>query len=54
MGFGELALMYDAPRAATVQAASADVVTWAIDRHTFKQVMIGSTQRRVRAAFVVC
>jgi CRP-like cAMP-binding protein len=47
MGFGELALMYDAPRAATVQAVSDDVVTWAIDRTTFKQVMIGTTQRRV-------
>lgn len=46
MGFGELALMYDAPRAATVQAVSEGVVAWAIDRITFKQVMIGTTQRR--------
>ena len=48
MGFGELALMYDAPRAATVVATS-NVTTWAIDRVTFKQVMFGTTQRRVRA-----
>ena len=47
MVFGELALMYDAPRAATVLATS-PVLTWAIDRLTFKQVMFGTTQRRVR------
>lgn len=43
MGFGELALMYDAPRAATVQATSDVAKTWAIDRLTFKQVMMGTT-----------
>jgi hypothetical protein len=46
MVFGELALMYDAPRAATVVATS-PVRTWAMDRLTFKQVMFGTTLRRV-------
>ena len=47
-GFGELALLYDAPRAATVVATS-DVRAWAVDRVTFKHVMIGTTMRKVRA-----
>jgi CRP-like cAMP-binding protein len=47
MGFGELALLYDSPRAATVVASSA-VQTWAIDRVSFKRVMIGTTIRKVR------
>lgn len=45
MGFGELALMYDAPRAATVKA-TADVQAWAIDRIAFKQVMMGTTTKK--------
>lgn len=45
MGFGELALLYDAPRAATVVAMT-DVRAWAVDRMTFKQVMIGTTIRK--------
>lgn len=45
MGFGELALMYDSPRAATVKATS-DVVSWAIDRQSFKRVMMGTTTKR--------
>lgn len=45
--FGELALLYDAPRAATVVATSAGGVrAWAVDRVTFKQVMIGTTMRK--------
>eukprot|EP00753_Platysulcus_tardus_P007013 PLAT14773.1.p1 GENE.PLAT14773.1~~PLAT14773.1.p1 ORF type:complete len:386 (-),score=142.50 PLAT14773.1:1040-2197(-) len=43
--FGELALMYDAPRAATV-VATAPLCLWAIDRTTFKQIMQGTTSRR--------
>lgn len=45
-GFGELALMYDAPRAATVVATSEVVRAWAVDRVTFKQVMIGEAIRK--------
>ena len=36
--FGELALMYSAPRAATV-TASMDSVVWAVDRFTFRRVL---------------
>jgi len=43
--FGELALMYDAPRAATVKAAAA-VVAWALDRMTFKKTVMGSAMMR--------
>lgn len=45
MGFGELALMYDAKRAATVTATS-HCVTWAVDRASFKQIMMGTTTRK--------
>jgi cAMP-dependent protein kinase regulator len=43
--FGELALLYDAPRAATVVAVS-PTRCWAIDRMTFKQVMISTTTKK--------
>jgi cAMP-dependent protein kinase regulator len=43
--FGELALMYDAPRAATVIAAS-NVVTWALDQTTFKKTLKDSTIKK--------
>ena len=54
MGFGELALLYDSPRAATVVATSESVRAWALDRVTFKQVMIGTTMRKVRVCMCVC
>jgi len=38
--FGELALLYNAPRAATVRASS-DCVLWSIDRDTFNNCVIG-------------
>ena len=45
-GFGELALMYDAPRAATVVARS-DCELWSLDRRTFQTVlMVAITNRR--------
>jgi cAMP-dependent protein kinase regulator len=40
--FGELALMYNAPRAATVKAVT-DLQTWAVDRQTFKLTLMEST-----------
>ncbi|GMI45784.1 hypothetical protein TrCOL_g9294 [Triparma columacea] len=43
--FGELALLYDAPRAATVTAAG-KVVCWGLDRVTFKQILQDSTQKQ--------
>ena len=39
--FGELALMYNCPRAATVVAKSRGVL-FKMDRHTFKQMVVGS------------
>lgn len=42
--FGELALMYDSPRSATI-IATKDLVSWAIDRQTFKQVVVATTMR---------
>lgn len=38
--FGELALMYNAPRAASVVAV-ADCILWALDRVTFRRILMG-------------
>jgi len=43
--FGELALMYNAPRAATVRAMSNGVL-WAVDRSTFRHIIVGCTARK--------
>ncbi|KAI9013841.1 camp-dependent protein kinase regulatory subunit [Phycomyces nitens] len=45
--FGELALMYNAPRAATIIATS-DVVLWALDRVTFRTILMENTSRKRR------
>lgn len=37
--FGELALMYNMPRAATIKARS-DGILWSLDRKTFRQIII--------------
>ena len=44
--FGELALMYDKPRAATVTAKS-DGVLWVIDRRSFRSILMKSEQLQV-------
>eukprot|EP00814_Leptocylindrus_danicus_P010183 CAMPEP_0116016618 /NCGR_PEP_ID=MMETSP0321-20121206/7583_1 /TAXON_ID=163516 /ORGANISM="Leptocylindrus danicus var. danicus, Strain B650" /LENGTH=743 /DNA_ID=CAMNT_0003486701 /DNA_START=176 /DNA_END=2407 /DNA_ORIENTATION=- len=41
--FGELALLYDTPRAATVNALT-DCKLWKIDQKTFRYIMVASTQ----------
>lgn len=39
--FGEISLMYNCPRSATV-AATTDAVVWVLERETFRQVPAGS------------
>ncbi|KAI9787040.1 MAG: hypothetical protein M1816_007711 [Peltula sp. TS41687] len=46
--FGELALMYNAPRAATVISTQADSCLWALDRVTFRRILMDSTFQRRR------
>mmetsp|Transcript_22819 Transcript_22819/g.31306 ORF Transcript_22819/g.31306 Transcript_22819/m.31306 type:complete len:321 (+) Transcript_22819:35-997(+) len=43
--FGELALMYDAPRAATV-ICKTDMKLWAMDRLTYKHILMGTTLKK--------
>jgi len=43
--FGELALMYNAPRAATVVATSRSTM-WALDRVTFRSILVEHTSRK--------
>lgn len=51
--FGELALLYDAPRAATVKARD-KVVAWGLDRKTFKSILqdTASKQRLLYGDFL--
>ncbi|KAI0433567.1 camp-dependent protein kinase regulatory subunit [Xylaria sp. FL1042] len=46
--FGELALMYNAPRAATVISAEPSCTLWALDRVTFRRILMESTFARRR------
>lgn len=52
--FGELALMYNAPRAATVVSAEAPCTLWALDRVTFRRILMESTfaRRRMYESFL--
>lgn len=43
--FGELALMYNMPRAATIQAATAGSL-WAMDRQTFRRIVLKSAFKK--------
>ncbi|KAG1701928.1 hypothetical protein DVH05_010418 [Phytophthora capsici] len=43
--FGELALLYDSPRAATVRAKT-HVECWSLDRVTFKRVLMATTMQQ--------
>lgn len=44
--FGELALLYNAPRAATVKAASAECKLWALDRANFKGIVVSAMREK--------
>jgi len=44
--FGELALLYLAPRAATVKCIE-DAVVWVIDRNNFKQILLKKSKEKV-------
>lgn len=48
MSFGELALMYNAPRAATVKAVEHSKA-WALDRQTFKYIIMETTLKKREA-----
>ena len=52
--FGELALMYNAPRAATVTSAEPHCTLWALDRVTFRRILMESTfaRRRMYESFL--
>ena len=44
--FGELALLYNAPRAATIRAVSDEVITWMLDRETFNHIVRDAAQKK--------
>lgn len=52
--FGELALMYNAPRAATIVSTEAGSLLWALDRITFRRILMDAAfqRRRMYEAFL--
>ncbi|KAH8697081.1 camp-dependent protein kinase regulatory subunit PkaR [Talaromyces proteolyticus] len=52
--FGELALMYNAPRAATIVSLESKSTLWALDRITFRRILMDSAfqRRRMYEAFL--
>ena len=48
--FGELALLYNCPRNATIVSTTNDGVLWGLDQKTFRQVVVKATARK-RAKF---
>lgn len=46
--FGELALMYNAPRAATI-VSNTEGMLWAMDRHTFRKIVVKATAKKRRS-----
>lgn len=43
--FGELALLYNMPRAATIKAISSGTL-WAMDRQTFRRILLKSAYKK--------
>lgn len=52
--FGELALMYNAPRAATIVSTEKGSLLWALDRVTFRRILMDAAfqRRRMYEAFL--
>lgn len=44
--FGELALMYNAPRAATIVSSSKGGLLWALDRITFRRILMDNASQK--------
>lgn len=44
--FGELALLYNAPRAASIKAVSEKVITWKLDRETFNNIVKDAARKK--------
>ena len=47
MSFGELALLYHAPRAATVACVSESATVWVIERNDFKHTLMNASDKKM-------